>query len=63
MEKYGVVLDQDLTKTASETQTCPECGTHLNDQGFCDRHGSAPFEKKAEKPQRSFPFNMPRIIK
>jgi predicted amidophosphoribosyltransferase len=47
MEKLGVVLeDEDLTKTASEGQTCPSCGAKLERPRYCRQCGTEPFEKR-----------------
>lgn len=50
MEKYGVDLDNEKTKQASEGEigTCPWCGKELDENGFCPVHGSEPFEKRDE---------------
>lgn len=52
MEKYGVDLDPDKTKTASQTKHCPVCGQELEKDGAgnyinkCPTHGTEPFERK-----------------
>jgi len=51
MEKYGVEEDQEKTKTASETVTCPDCGCALKDSQttggllICEQCGTKPFEE------------------
>lgn len=53
MDKYGVELDPDKTKTASETKHCPICGTELEKDSSgkylmkCPNHGTEPFERKS----------------
>lgn len=46
MNKYGVVTDDDETKTASkgDKRVCPVCGETLDDGGACPKHGTKPFE-------------------
>jgi len=46
MNKYGVVTDDDETKTASESgeRICPICGKTLDSGGACPDHGTEPFE-------------------
>ena len=61
MEKLGVVIDDEKTKTASTDKVCPSCGTKLpgNQQTgspdangevfppwYCPRCGTKPFEKR-----------------
>ena len=49
MEKYGVVIDDKLTKTgAAGEKTCPKCGSELvsSQPPLCPKCGSEPFEKK-----------------
>ena len=50
MEKYGVEQDPDKTKTASETKTCPKCGSDKVDWSghvpVCPNCGTEPFEKR-----------------
>lgn len=48
MEKYGVVLDETKTKTASELTHCPKCGEVLfqTSPPQCSKCGTEPFEKK-----------------
>lgn len=50
MEKFGVVLDDDKTKTASEGHKCPSCSAELVslDPPMCKNCGTEPFEKKAQ---------------
>lgn len=60
MEKYNVVIDDEKTKTASTSKTCPDCGRELPGQGpnkngdvlppwFCSNCGTKPFEKRPNK--------------
>ena len=49
MEKRNVVIDEDLSKTASTTQTCPKCGDALKQKDYCDKCGTEPFEKQPPK--------------
>jgi ribosomal protein S27AE len=60
VEKLGVVIDDEKTKTASTEKSCPKCGTSLAvtayNQGesvsppwWCPKCGTAPFEKRPEK--------------
>lgn len=51
MTKYGVELDNDRVKEASEGEGstselshCPVCSQNLDDGGACPTHGTAPFE-------------------
>ena len=61
MEKLGVVIDDEKTKTAGEVKTCPSCGRALpgNQQPgvldangenwpawYCLNCGTKPFEKQ-----------------
>lgn len=50
MEKYGVQLDEDKTKTASDKKgserTCPQCGARLDSGSSCPAHGTEPLEKR-----------------
>lgn len=53
MEKYGVVLDDEKTKTSSVDERCPKCGGPIEygaiiQKGFpyCPKCGTEPFEKK-----------------
>ena len=48
MEKLGVVLDDEKSKTASAGKGCPSCGSQLEKSDYpkCPRCGTAPFEKK-----------------
>ena len=51
MDKYAVVIDEEKTKTAATTKTCPECG-HPTDKAtpnYCVNCGTRPFEKRPEK--------------
>jgi hypothetical protein len=49
MEKYGVALDDEMTKQASETSDdrCPWCKEVLDSGRACPTHGTKPFEKRA----------------
>ena len=53
MEKRGVELveEEDQTKTAGKTKTCPDCGGVLNpkDLRYCDNCGTKPFEKRPQE--------------
>jgi hypothetical protein len=48
MEKYGVQLDEEKVKEASDSGkkpgTCPVCGSTLDGGGACGTHGTEPFE-------------------
>lgn len=51
MEKLGVVLEPDKTKTAEKgTKKCPKCGRELVENNqflmFCNTCGTEPFEKR-----------------
>ena len=46
MDKYSVVLDDELTKTGSKGSSCPNCGSTLERQGYCNTCGTEPFEKR-----------------
>lgn len=57
MEKYGVVTDDEKTKTAGTEKKCPKCGTVLSVSAYasgelqsppwyCPKCGTEPFEKK-----------------
>lgn len=54
MEKHGVELDPEKTKTASEGEqrVCPVCGKELEKSANgeymnkCPVHGTEPFERK-----------------
>lgn len=46
MEKYGVELDDEKTKTAEKGAKCPKCGAELTDPAHCPNCGTEPFEKK-----------------
>jgi hypothetical protein len=55
IEKYGVQVDKDLTKTASVSgdKVCPICGAKLETSGptpKCPVHGTEPFEEKKNEP-------------
>lgn len=47
MEKLGVVLDDDKTKTATKGKNCPKCGRKV-DGPYCDNCGTEPFEKRPD---------------
>jgi rubrerythrin len=46
MEKRGVVIDYEKTKTAEQTKRCPDCGLELDEPNKCPRCGTKPFERK-----------------
>ena len=51
MDKYGVVTDEEMNKTASKKgDPCPQCGsTDVDYTGMiphCPRCGTEPWEKK-----------------
>jgi predicted nucleic-acid-binding Zn-ribbon protein len=49
MEKLGVVIDEEKTKTASKGSSCPKCGGRVyyeNSYPKCEKCGTEPFEKK-----------------
>jgi nucleoid DNA-binding protein len=50
MEKYGVQLDDEKIKEASEAKpgTCPNCHSVLDDAGVCPVCGTEPFERRPE---------------
>lgn len=48
MEKLGVEVDDEKTKTSSKTKGCPVCGRELvadSSVPKCPEHGTKPFEK------------------
>ena len=53
MEKYAVVQDQDKTKTASKSNSCPRCEGAVARQGnvlVCTKKcGTRPFEGKRDR--------------
>lgn len=52
MDKFGVVIDPSLDKTASAQKGCPTCGSKVEMRGdvpCCVECGTAPFEPKKEK--------------
>ena len=52
MEKRGVVLDDNKTKTAGVEKRCPSCGTELTDPTHCPNCGTEPFEKRRNDAQK-----------
>lgn len=48
MEKYGVVTDNEKTKTGSTGQRCPKCGRAIDPAtpGYCKECGTEGFEKR-----------------
>lgn len=52
MDKYGVQVDQEKVKEASEvTQkeaSCPICSARLDNGGACPVHGTEPFELRPQ---------------
>jgi len=51
MDKYSVVVDDDMEKQAREGDGCPVCGSTVDYSGnvpVCPRCGTAPFEKRPE---------------
>jgi len=48
MEKLGVVLEQEMTKTGSIGSQCPKCGSKLEEPNKCNVCGTEPFEKRPE---------------
>lgn len=48
MEKYGVVVQDDNTKTASTVAVCPKCGKPIDvaTPNYCKDCGTLPWEKK-----------------
>jgi len=52
MTKYGVVLDDQKEKTASddkgEVRICPVCGEDLDNAGACPEHGTQPLEPDSQ---------------
>lgn len=54
MEKLGVVIDEEKTKTASKDERCPKCGSLLyprktGDIPQCPNCGTEPFERRPSK--------------
>jgi len=48
MNKYGVELDEEKSKTAGKgksPKSCPECDKELDNGGACPEHGTEPLEK------------------
>jgi len=56
MTKYGVQLDDEKTKQASEkageASRCPTCSRKLDDAGSCPVHGTEPLEPADNNPKR-----------
>jgi nucleoid DNA-binding protein len=56
MTKYGVELDQEKTKQASEKPggagRCPTCSSKLDDAGACSVHGTEPLEPAGQPKRR-----------
>lgn len=50
MEKLGVVLDDEMTKTGSVGSMCPKCGAKLDEPNKCRFCGTEPFEKRPPPP-------------
>lgn len=50
MEKLGVVLDDEMTKTGSIGSMCPKCGAKLDEPNKCRFCGTEPFEKRPQPP-------------
>lgn len=54
MTKYGVELDDEKTKQASEKEgqegCCPTCWRRLDDAGACPVHGTEPLEPSGQRP-------------
>jgi len=52
MDKYGVQVDQEKVKEASEVSkkegVCPICSTRLDSGGACPTHGTEPFELRPQ---------------
>jgi hypothetical protein len=48
MDKFGVVIDPEKTKTASETRHCPDCGRVIDKAtpNYCEDCGTKPFEQR-----------------
>lgn len=53
MEKYGVVIDTEKTKTGGKGENCPDCGEKLDAPSHCPKDGTKPFEKKPETSKTS----------
>jgi len=52
MNKYGVELDDQKTKTATKNgkgSVCPICQHALDDAGACPKHGTEPFEPTGQR--------------
>ena len=51
MEKYGVEMDEEKTKTAGSSSKCPKCGRDIpqREPPFCRNCGTEPWEKQPEK--------------
>jgi len=52
MEKRGVVIEEDETKTAAEGKNCPKCGRKLTESSYCNTCGTLPFEKKPDPKEK-----------
>jgi len=50
MEKLGVVLEPEMTKTGSIGSQCPKCGSKLEEPNKCNICGTEPFEKREQPP-------------
>lgn len=50
MEKLGVVLEPEMTKTGSIGSQCPKCGSKLEEPNKCNICGTEPFEKREQTP-------------
>jgi len=51
MDKYSVVVDDEMEKQAREGGGCPVCGGTVDYSGnvpVCPKCGTAPFEKRPE---------------
>jgi predicted RNA-binding Zn-ribbon protein involved in translation (DUF1610 family) len=55
MEKFGVVIDDEKSKTASTEEKCPKCGGPIRYGAmkskqfpWCESCGTEPFEKQTK---------------